>query len=402
MVSVAIGAGLGAIAGGIAARMWAGEDVRKIPLPADSGTPDQPKVASGEVHEDRLHDLLLQLGQGRLHVFQLENRVLAESYRKVAAGLVTNSAPGHHGNRVEQPATTAGNMTRGTSVPAVSSGAPDRLHGVLLLLLQLERGRRHVSQLENQVLAESHRTISELRARIKSVEGGLLQSSGALTASLCTQGEEPVHTEPAGPDDREVQPPIRPIQSRKKRGNHEANNQSRMPESLDATDAASMGWTQLKQDKQLAEQIQQAVTAYLLSPEQAMTEDFLDSDGQEETEEEEDGQRHPLKLPFVSKDAEHTVMPHPEDPVAPLEATSDEAGKRRYARTRQIMIGKARPEYLRYREQVPFECRGPMHPRTPNALDKCSKRDFDRKLSRWRRQLHYWLDDAAAFNLGAT
>ena len=23
--------------------------------PADSGTPDQPKVASGEVHEDRLH-----------------------------------------------------------------------------------------------------------------------------------------------------------------------------------------------------------------------------------------------------------------------------------------------------------------------------------------------------------
>ena len=32
MVSVAIGAGLGAIAGGIAARMWAGEDVRKIPL----------------------------------------------------------------------------------------------------------------------------------------------------------------------------------------------------------------------------------------------------------------------------------------------------------------------------------------------------------------------------------
>ena len=119
-----------------------------------------------------------------------------------------------------------------------------------------------------------------------------------------------------------------------------------------------MGWTQLKQDKQLAEQIQQAVTAYLLSPEQAMTEDFLDSDGQEETEEEEDDvQRHPRNLPFVSKDAEHTVMPHPEDPVAPIEATSDEAGKRRYARTRQIMIGKARPEYLRYREQVPFECR---------------------------------------------
>ncbi|CAE7278914.1 Slbp [Symbiodinium sp. CCMP2456] len=390
MVSVAIGAGLGALAGGIAARA------------ADSGTLDQPKVASGEVHEDRLHNLMLQLGHSRLHVFQLENRVLAESYRKVAAGLVSNSAPGHHGSLVEPPATTSGNIQRGTSVPADSSRAPDRLHGVLLLLLQLERGRRHVSQLENQVLAESHRTISELRARIKSVEGGLLQSRGALTASLCTQGEEPVPTKPAGPDDPEVQLPIRPIQSRKKRGNHEANTQNRMPESLDSTDTASMGWTQLKQDKQLAERIQQAVTAYLLSPEQPITEDFLDSDGQEETDE-EDGQRDPLNLPFVSKDAEYAVMPDPEDPVVPLEATSDEPGKRKYKnRTRQIMIGKARPEYLRYREQVPFECRGPMHPRTPSAMDKCSKRDFDHKLSHWRRQLHYWLDDAAAFRLGAT
>jgi len=402
MVSVAIGAGLGAIAGSIAARLWTSEDVGKTSWAADSGTPDQPKVASGQVHEDRLHDLLLQLGHSRLHVFQLENRVLAESYRKVATGLIAKSASGHHGSLMEPPATTAGNGTCGTSVPAVSSGAPDRLHGVLLLLLQLERGRRRVFQLENQVLAESHRTISELRASVKSAEGGLLQSSGALTASLCAQREEPMPAKPTPPKKREV---LSPIQSRKKRSNHEANIQkfqNRMPESLDATDTASRGWTQLQKDKQLAERIQQAVTAYLLGREHAITEDLSDSDSQEATQE-EDGQRYPLNLPLASKDAEYSVMPHAEDPMnsrrAPFEATSDEPVKCKYTRTRQIMIGKARPEYLRYREQVPFECRGPMHPRTPNAMDKCSKRDFDRKLSKWRRQLHNWSDDAAAFLL---
>ncbi|CAE7029527.1 slbp2 [Symbiodinium sp. CCMP2592] len=391
MVSVAIGAGLGAIAGGLAARLWASEDVGKTSWAAESGTPDQPKVASGQVHEDRLHDLLLQLGHSRLHVFQLENRVLAESYRKVATGLVAKSASGHEESLMEPPATATGNRTRGTPVPAVSSGAPDRLHGVLLLLLQLERGRRRVFQLENQVLAESHRTISELRASVKSAEGGL-QSSGALTASLCTQREEPMPAKTTATNKQQVPSPIR---SRKKRSNHEANIQNRMPESLDATDTASRGWTQLQKDKQLAERIQQAVTAYLLGPEQAITEDFRDSDTQEETQE-QDGQRYPVDLPPASGDAEYSVMPHAEDPMncrrAPFEATSDEPGKCKYTRTRQIMIGKARPEYLRYREQVPFECRGPMHPRTPNAMDKCSKRDFDRKLSKWRRQLHNWSD----------
>lgn len=55
---------------------------------------------------------------------------------------------------------------------------------------------------------------------------------------------------------------------------------------------------------------------------------------------------------------------------------------------RQIMIGKARPEYRRYVVDVPPEQREPAQPSTPDPRARVSKRQFDRALSEWRRRLH--------------
>mmetsp|Transcript_34796 Transcript_34796/g.63359 ORF Transcript_34796/g.63359 Transcript_34796/m.63359 type:complete len:234 (+) Transcript_34796:53-754(+) len=65
------------------------------------------------------------------------------------------------------------------------------------------------------------------------------------------------------------------------------------------------------------------------------------------------------------------------------------------ARQRQVDIGKARPEYVRYLQFVPKEQRTPTCPRTPDPLACVSKRQFDRQLSEWRRQLHEYDDPDA-------
>lgn len=68
---------------------------------------------------------------------------------------------------------------------------------------------------------------------------------------------------------------------------------------------------------------------------------------------------------------------------------SDEVWSRRViARQRQINIGKNRPEYKRYIQQVTMEQRTLDHPRTPDFKARISKRQFDRELGIWRRQLH--------------
>merc|ERR1719240_205261 len=58
------------------------------------------------------------------------------------------------------------------------------------------------------------------------------------------------------------------------------------------------------------------------------------------------------------------------------------------ARQRQVEIGKARPEYQGYIKQVSMKERTHLHPLTPDPRARVSKRQFDRQLSRWRRQLH--------------
>lgn len=62
--------------------------------------------------------------------------------------------------------------------------------------------------------------------------------------------------------------------------------------------------------------------------------------------------------------------------------------RREQARQRQIAIGKARPEYRRFLQEVPREEREAQHPRTPDPRARISKRQFDRTLSAWRCRLH--------------
>merc|ERR1719282_136194 len=69
-------------------------------------------------------------------------------------------------------------------------------------------------------------------------------------------------------------------------------------------------------------------------------------------------------------------------------ADSQEWERRVAARLRQIMIGKARPEYRHYVAEVPREWRTPQQPHTPDPRSRISKRQFDRVLGEWRRQLH--------------
>mmetsp|Transcript_27546 Transcript_27546/g.91404 ORF Transcript_27546/g.91404 Transcript_27546/m.91404 type:complete len:425 (-) Transcript_27546:435-1709(-) len=72
------------------------------------------------------------------------------------------------------------------------------------------------------------------------------------------------------------------------------------------------------------------------------------------------------------------------------ESKAETQARRENARVRQINIGKARPEYRRYIQEVPREKRPSSQPRTPDPRTRASKRQFDRELSSWRRHLHEW------------
>jgi len=71
-----------------------------------------------------------------------------------------------------------------------------------------------------------------------------------------------------------------------------------------------------------------------------------------------------------------------------MDQSEDSWARREAARRRQIMIGKARPEYQRYLAEVPVSQHGPGRPTTPDPADRSSKRCFDRALSEWRCKLH--------------
>lgn len=81
-----------------------------------------------------------------------------------------------------------------------------------------------------------------------------------------------------------------------------------------------------------------------------------------------------------------------------VEVSEEVWSRRASARQRQIDIGKGRPEYGAYLEQVPLEVRTPSRPTTPNPHARISKRQFDQQLSSWRRRLHDFDHDAGAEN----
>merc|ERR1719221_1794366 len=59
---------------------------------------------------------------------------------------------------------------------------------------------------------------------------------------------------------------------------------------------------------------------------------------------------------------------------------------REATRLRQVMITKAQSEYQRYIMEVPLDKRSPEQPSTPDVIS-LPKRQFNRALSEWRRQL---------------
>jgi len=86
-------------------------------------------------------------------------------------------------------------------------------------------------------------------------------------------------------------------------------------------------------------------------------------------------------LAAIEAEDEQNVGDHdPEDDFA--------WSRRETARERQIMIGKARPEYRRYVTEVPPCQRSAAQPMTPDPRARVSKRQFDRSLGEWRRRLH--------------
>ncbi|KPA79691.1 hypothetical protein ABB37_05463 [Leptomonas pyrrhocoris] len=81
---------------------------------------------------------------------------------------------------------------------------------------------------------------------------------------------------------------------------------------------------------------------------------------------------------------------------------TDERRRRLEQRQKQIAYGKETEGYAKYTCLVPRPCdreyHNPLHALTPRPEYDCSKRQFDRVLNAWRRQLHQW-DDCDLDNL---
>ncbi len=60
------------------------------------------------------------------------------------------------------------------------------------------------------------------------------------------------------------------------------------------------------------------------------------------------------------------------------------------SRTKQLEYGKNTAGYVTYAAAMPREQRRSTDPRTPEKLQKCSKRSWDGQVRKWRRQLHLW------------
>lgn len=75
---------------------------------------------------------------------------------------------------------------------------------------------------------------------------------------------------------------------------------------------------------------------------------------------------------------------------------TDERRRRLEQRQKQIVYGKETEGYAKYTCVVPRPCdreyHNPLHALTPRPEYDCSKRQFDRVLNAWRRQLHQWDD----------
>ncbi len=84
---------------------------------------------------------------------------------------------------------------------------------------------------------------------------------------------------------------------------------------------------------------------------------------------------------------------HTGDHGATIEGDDGQWEARFLQRERQIELTKAGHGYQNYRKKVPQEKRNHNDPSTPNSRDMCSKRQFDGKLLKWRKQLKQYDDN---------
>jgi hypothetical protein len=59
-------------------------------------------------------------------------------------------------------------------------------------------------------------------------------------------------------------------------------------------------------------------------------------------------------------------------------------------RQKQIDYGKVSVDYEEYLEEIPIEKRNRFHPRTPDKLQKTSRRSFDSQIKNWKISIHKW------------
>ncbi|CAG9575204.1 conserved hypothetical protein [Leishmania major strain Friedlin] len=90
----------------------------------------------------------------------------------------------------------------------------------------------------------------------------------------------------------------------------------------------------------------------------------------------------------------YTAVPVPANMINA--GDTDERRRRLDQRRKQIVYGKETEGYLKYTSMIPRPCdreyHNPLHAITPRPEYDCSKRQFDRVLNAWRRQLHQWDD----------
>ncbi|CBZ27757.1 conserved hypothetical protein [Leishmania mexicana MHOM/GT/2001/U1103] len=96
----------------------------------------------------------------------------------------------------------------------------------------------------------------------------------------------------------------------------------------------------------------------------------------------------------------YTAVPVPSNMINA--GDTDERRRRLDQRRKQIIYGKETEGYLKYTSMISRPCdreyHNPLHAITPRPEYDCSKRQFDRVLNAWRRQLHQW-DDYDADNI---
>ncbi|KAG5477060.1 hypothetical protein LSCM1_05400 [Leishmania martiniquensis] len=90
----------------------------------------------------------------------------------------------------------------------------------------------------------------------------------------------------------------------------------------------------------------------------------------------------------------YPAVPVPESMIN--SGDTDERRRRLEQRRKQIVYGKETEGYLKYTSLISRLCdreyHNPLHAITPRPEYDCSKRQFDRVLNAWRRQLHQWDD----------